>query len=415
MASHFSILIAGAGISGLTTAIEVAAHGSGETTLIERRSRGDASGFGLNISPHAVELLQRRGILTDGRSDHVEGNLLHLISKSGRELACIQRQRRNGYPHIMIHRAELIRALDARLKQVAKSGSVLYGAELREVLRYRRPVAKVRRGSREHQIAADCIAVATGSTSSFRRQINALSPIRQREVMHLWRGIAHLDGRRLGDDMFVFGDDVSRVVMYPVRHTRFGTHVNWVAALPGDAKFRAMQRSSTSVVKAFLTEFFSGWAIQPVGMRELMAASRTIRAETLVDHTPIQAWSRGDVVLIGDAAHPMLPMGSSGAGQAIADGIMLASSLRDVPPGKTEVAFRNYHRQRRDPVNKLVELNRSMGPEQILTDYHLRTGGRGLVEDCFTAAELQHYGSEYQAALEKSFANIASEGSAHAG
>jgi 2-polyprenyl-6-methoxyphenol hydroxylase-like FAD-dependent oxidoreductase len=212
--------------------------------------------------------------------------------------------------------------------------------------------------------------------------------------------------------MYVFGDDTSRFVMYPICHNAKGTEVNWVAALPAQPRYGSLQTSTPTTAKAAIIDFFSDWTIGPVTVRRLLSATQSLRSETLVDHPSLHAWFRGDVILVGDAAHHMLPMGSSGAGQAIADGITLAAAIDDHPCN--EAAFTLYQRQRLNRVNKLVELNRAMGPEQILTDYHRRSNGHGRIEDSFTSTELEHYRVAYQTALDDSFHYITSEGAARA-
>jgi salicylate hydroxylase len=65
---------------------------------------------------------------------------------------------------------------------------------------------------------------------------------------------------------------------------------------------------------------------------------------------PLARWSRGRVVLIGDAAHPMLPHQGQGANQTIEDAVTLAAYLGDAlldgVPGGHERAFRLYERLR---------------------------------------------------------------------
>ena len=84
----------------------------------------------------------------------------------------------------------------------------------------------------------------------------------------------------------------------------------------------------------------------------------------MVDRDPLGRWSFGRVTLLGDAAHPMYPVGSNGASQAILDAEALAVSLA----GTTDIAdaLRRYEAERLPPTAAVVRSNRAMGPEVVM-------------------------------------------------
>ena len=82
----------------------------------------------------------------------------------------------------------------------------------------------------------------------------------------------------------------------------------------------------------------------------------------MVDREPLPRWTFGRVTLLGDAAHPMYPIGSNGASQAILDGRVLAGCLRRHRPDLDE-ALRRYEETRRPATAAIVRANRSLGPE----------------------------------------------------
>ena len=94
----------------------------------------------------------------------------------------------------------------------------------------------------------------------------------------------------------------------------------------------------------------------------------------MVDQEPLPRWSFGRVTLLGDAAHPMVPRGSNGAGQAILDARALADALgRHADPVK---ALKQYEARRLEATANVVRMNRKNPPDAILREVYLRTGDR---------------------------------------
>ncbi len=92
----------------------------------------------------------------------------------------------------------------------------------------------------------------------------------------------------------------------------------------------------------------------------------------MVDQDPLPRWSFGRVTLLGDAAHPMVPRGSNGAGQAILDARALTDRLC---AGEDPVAaLRAYEGKRLEATANVVRANRSNPPDAILREVYLRTG-----------------------------------------
>src|SRR5437879_767302 len=104
----------------------------------------------------------------------------------------------------------------------------------------------------------------------------------------------------------------------------------------------------------------------------MLAASDVILEFPMVDQDPLPRWSFGRVTVLGDAAHPMVPRGSNGAGQAILDVRALVDCLRAEPD--PVAALRQYERRRREPTARVVLTNRQSPPDAILREVYLRTG-----------------------------------------
>jgi 2-polyprenyl-6-methoxyphenol hydroxylase-like FAD-dependent oxidoreductase len=116
----------------------------------------------------------------------------------------------------------------------------------------------------------------------------------------------------------------------------------------------------------------------------------------MVDRDPLPWWTQGRVTLLGDAAHPMHPRGSNGAGQAILDARVLAGCLRREE--EVVAALKAYEAVRLKPAYNVVIANRSIGPDAILRTVHERTGDKPFerIEEVVTEDELRAMAENYK-------------------
>ena len=116
----------------------------------------------------------------------------------------------------------------------------------------------------------------------------------------------------------------------------------------------------------------------------------------MVDRDPLPRWNLGRLTLLGDAAHPMYPRGSNGAGQAIIDARFLAGQIRKLGAG--EAALAAYETVRNPATAKVVLTNRTDPPDAILREVWKRSGGKRFerIEDVISAAELQEMSDRYK-------------------
>src|SRR5204862_8326395 len=111
---------------------------------------------------------------------------------------------------------------------------------------------------------------------------------------------------------------------------------------------------------------------------------------------PLPRWSFGRVTLLGDAAHPMVPRGSNGAGQAILDARALTAAL--VEHGNAAAALAVYEKQRLDATTRIVLTNRINPPDAILREVFERTNDQPFeaIEDVISRAELLAMSDSYK-------------------
>ena len=109
---------------------------------------------------------------------------------------------------------------------------------------------------------------------------------------------------------------------------------------------------------------FTSFVFDFLDVPALIRGARTIYQYPMVDRDPLPTWSFGRITLLGDAAHPMYPVGGNGASQAIIDARVLARELALRPSIEEAIAI--YDAERRPQSAEVVFANRRGGPERCL-------------------------------------------------
>ena len=118
----------------------------------------------------------------------------------------------------------------------------------------------------------------------------------------------------------------------------------------------------------------------------------------MVDQDPLPFWTQGRVTLLGDAAHPMYPRGSNGAGQAIVDARVLSDCLAATP--SISAALQAYEAKRLPATSAVVHMNRTNPPDAILREVFERTGDKPFasIDDVISRDELLAISERYRRA-----------------
>jgi 2-polyprenyl-6-methoxyphenol hydroxylase-like FAD-dependent oxidoreductase len=140
--------------------------------------------------------------------------------------------------------------------------------------------------------------------------------------------------------------------------------INWVAELYRPNWTPPRQDWNRQVTAERFAGFFASWRFDWLDVPALIAGTTQIFEYPMVDRDPLPRWSQGLVTLLGDAAHPMYPIGSNGASQAILDADLLADRLAD--HDDTARALVEYEEARRPATQQIVLMNRRNGPEQVM-------------------------------------------------
>jgi 2-polyprenyl-6-methoxyphenol hydroxylase-like FAD-dependent oxidoreductase len=194
-----------------------------------------------------------------------------------------------------------------------------------------------------------------------------------------------------------------KLVIYPIRDPvdEHGNQlINWVAEIqfPGSvpgAPDRDFNWNRPGRLEDLLPRF-AGWRLDWLDVHDLFGSAETIIECPMVDREPLPWWTQGRVTLLGDAAHPMYPRGSNGAGQAILDARALAGCLKREP--SQQAALLAYQSLRLAPANQVVIGSRSICPDTILRRVYERTGDRPFdrIEDVIAQHEIVEITETYK-------------------
>jgi 2-polyprenyl-6-methoxyphenol hydroxylase-like FAD-dependent oxidoreductase len=199
--------------------------------------------------------------------------------------------------------------------------------------------------------------------------------------------------------MVMAGHQDQKFVCYPISAEHAGrgrSLINWIAEIR--FRDRDLWRRESWNRQGDLAEFlpaFEGWAFDWLDVPGVIRGGGIVYEYPMVDRDPLERWTFGRVTLLGDAAHPMYPIGSNGASQAILDARTIAWHLATAPDVETGLA--RYEEDRRPATSRIVLANRGNGPEQVMQLAEERaSGGFTNVEDVIPRAELERIAADYK-------------------
>jgi len=359
------IIVVGAGIGGLATALSLREVGA-QVELYESVREVQPLGVGINLLPHAVRELDAMGLLGALRGEAIEPTRLLYCSRHGREIWHEARGLAGGYawPQLSIHRGALQRVLLAAVRERVGAPRVHLGHRLVNIDgEAARATFEVSGGERV-EVSGDAVVAADGIHSVARSQrYPDEGPPRWNGAL-LWRGIAEIEPVLDGRTMVWAGHRDQKFVGYPIADRPGGRQAfNFIAELrrPESSLGAAEDWNRPGDLDDFLPEF-TDWVFDWLDVPAIVKAAPGTFLFPMVDRDPVPRWTFGRSTLLGDAAHPMYPIGSNGASQAILDARVLAGCLdADSDVG---AALTRYEAARLPSTAAIVEANRGLGPEQ---------------------------------------------------
>lgn len=373
-----SVIIAGAGVAGLTAALSFAAEGF-SVTIFERAERLDQAGAGLQISPNATRILRRLGVLERLAADAIQPSAIAL--RRAVDLADIaqvplgkEAERRWGAPYLVAHRADLQRALLDAVRAIPAIRLHLDAEVDRVSFADGQTTVAIKQTGKLHEAESELIVGADGVWSKLR--LLAGGSHSRFSGYIAFRTILDTEDLPRSHHAPVFpGDAVSALlapdfhfVAYPLRN---GREINLVAVTKGaDMEARwanemdtgqltaALQKTAPELARAIHAADWRAWPIHTVSARD--------------------RWTyAGGLALIGDAAHAMTPYAAQGAAMAIEDAALLAglaARSNDMPA--TLEKFEHLRRSRIARVARRASFNRfvwhARGPVALARNLVLR-------------------------------------------
>ena len=380
-------IIAGAGIGGLAAALALSQAGF-RVAIYEKAARLEEFGAGLQLTPNATRVLSRLGVLERvlrfASSPHA---LVVLRGSDDTELMRMpldEAERRWGAAYLVIHRADLQRALVEAVDSERGVELTLGAAVVDFADEGRRLSVGLISGLAKGRDDADLLIGADGLRSQIRDQLGFGGRDRvQFNGRVAYRAIVNADDtdpQRLESTIVLRLGSEAHLVQYPLRR---GSIANLVATVRSASPTSDPSHQDDAAVRSGLEHAFRDWSRQA---RSLAKAPIQWRAWPIYSRPPISSFSLGRVALVGDAAHPMVPFLAQGAAQAIEDAGALArifAQAHDIP-----AAVSIYSRERVARASRVqreaLRLGRIYhlgGPLAFARDLTMRAlGPRGLIE-----------------------------------
>jgi 2-polyprenyl-6-methoxyphenol hydroxylase-like FAD-dependent oxidoreductase len=397
------LAIIGAGIGGLTLALEL--HDAGiDCEIYEAAPQIRPIGVGINVLPHATKILARLGVEARLAAVGVATRESAFFNRFGQLIYTEPAGRLAGYEHpqFSIHRGDLqdvlLSAVTDRLgpgrlsldhtctgvSQDEDSATLTFRSTATDV-----PLRPAR---------ADVVVACDGIHSRLRKQLHPDEGPPVYSGVNMWRGTVIHPPFLTGASMTRAGWlTTGKLVVYPIRDNVDGAGnqlVNWVAEIetPRHADRDWNRRGQIGDFIGPFEDWHFGWLDVPAMIR----ASGEILEYPMVDQDPLDHWTDRRLTLLGDAAHPMVPRGSNGAGQAILDARALRVALAST--ADPAAALRAYEAARRPATTQVVRTNRAAPPDAILREVWLRTGDRPFtrIEDVISVDELREISQRYK-------------------
>jgi 2-polyprenyl-6-methoxyphenol hydroxylase-like FAD-dependent oxidoreductase len=365
------VLIAGGGIGGLTLALSLHQLGI-SCTIFEAATEVKELGVGINALPHGTRELASLGLLPELDRVAIRTRELRYLNHLGQELWTDKRGLWAGHdmPQFSIHRGRLHGVLWRAARARLPEGALLNGHRLTGFVqdaagvtaRFALPDGTVAEERGEVLVGAD------GIHSALRGLLHPEDGGIRWQGIQMWRGAVDWPAFEGGDVMLIAGDLVAKLVFYPIAEgktpaTRLTNWVIYARVATGEMPPPRREDWSRPGKLEDVLPFAKRLRLPFLDVEGLIRATPQCFEYPMCDRDPLPWWTKGRVSLLGDAAHPMYPVGSNGASQAILDARCLAKLLSELTP---EAALQAYESERLPKTAEIVRSNRKGGPERVV-------------------------------------------------
>jgi 5-methylphenazine-1-carboxylate 1-monooxygenase len=388
-------IIIGGGVGGLTLALLL--HRAGiECDVFESAPQIKPLGVGINILPQAAAVLCGELALEAALTHHaVLTREASFFNRFGQLIFTepLGRAAGNAWPQFSIHRADLhCVLLDAARERLGDR--IHFGWRCTQVTQEDASATamfvETASGEEQPPQTAAAVIACDGLHSVIRKQLHPDEGEPIYSGVNMWRGVTRWRPILSGATMIRAGwFTPGKLVAYPIRTSVDADGrqlVNWLAeiATPEHATRDWNRRGE---LEDFI-HVFDDWRFDWLDVPAFLRAADLILEFPMIDQDPLPFWTVGRVTLLGDAAHPMYPRGSNGAGQAILDAQALAAELART--GDWPEALRAYERTRLPATAAVVRMSRTNPPDAILREVYERTGDRPFdrIDNIITRSEM---------------------------
>ncbi len=339
--------INGAGIGGLAAAIALRKLGM-EVVVYEQAARFARVGADINLTPNAVRALDGLGIgdalrETAARPTHRISRIWDTGEETSRLAMSDEAERRYGAPQLTMHRGDLMTALEADVP----AANVQLGRKATGIVPHERGATlHFADGSSDD---VDVLIGADGIHSVVRRAILG-------EEHPIFTGVvayrAVVPAERLAGVPNIgaftkwWGPEAtSQIVTFPLNR---GREIFVFATVAQES-----WRNESWTTPGRVEDLRAAYAHFHPDARALLDACDDVLISALYVRDPLPTWSAGQVTLMGDACHPMMPFMAQGAGMAIEDGVVLARCLADANPDDVPAALARYQAARHERTSRI--------------------------------------------------------------
>ena len=398
-----TVMVIGGGIGGLATALSLHAAGIG-VRVYESVAEIKALGVGINLQPNAVRELVELGLADRLAVTAIETAALAYHNKHGQLIWSEPRGFAAGYawPQYSIDRGDLQMILLDAVKNRIGADNVFAGHHLVSFEQDGSGVTAYfidrRSGQPIPPHRGDVLVGCDGIHSVVRAQLypSEGSPVPSGRIQ--WRGVVEAEPFLTGCTHVTMGFSNQRAVVYPISREaadRGRSRINWVTVLGQQSATSERGAWDRKVPKDRFFPYFKDWNFEWIKFADLISRTGEIYEYPLSDRDPLPRWSFGRVTLLGDAAHPMWPIGAQAGSQAIVDARVFAFALATEPT--LERALEQYDAQRRPSMNAVTLKNRKWGPAVVMEIAEQRApGGFRNIEDVISRRELEDISRAYK-------------------
>jgi 2-polyprenyl-6-methoxyphenol hydroxylase-like FAD-dependent oxidoreductase len=367
------VIIVGGGIGGLTTALCLHKIGI-EVKVFESVAEIKPLGVGINLLPHSIRVLTNLDLEPKINQIAVETQDLVYFDKFGKKFWEEPRGRFAGYkwPQFSIHRGEFQMLLFEETKRIIGEENIKTNHHLQSFEQIgNKVIANFTGKSTDNQVIieeADFLIGADGINSVVRKQLYPDEGLPKFSQNVLYRGTSVMKPFLTGASMAMIGHLRQKMVVYPIspKLDKNGNQlINWVGNLKEIDRIGFLERDwNKHSDKNRLLEIYKNWQFDWINVYDMIEKSEAIYEFPMSDRDPLPQWTFGRVTLLGDAAHPMYPIGSNGASQAILDADALVNAI--IEEATLDDALLRYDQERVPATAKVVLQNRQKGPDEIM-------------------------------------------------